>query len=131
MCLLNGEVGGSLNSSVDFGKIEQEIGKDENGNGVYKIAKYPVKDIIREAVHQYGGEPFHNIIINDLDELGLELQEYRYDIPMYLYRNINNNTYSNGTLNGEQPITSPSEYKKLSDIPEEQFESLSDDFINQ
>jgi hypothetical protein len=30
-----------------------------------------IKDIIMEMVHTYGGEPFHNIIINDLDEMGL------------------------------------------------------------
>ena len=44
------------------------------------------KDIILNAVHVYAGEPYHNIIINDLDGLGLELLEYRYEEPMFLYR---------------------------------------------
>ena len=48
------------------------------------MKKYPIKQIIRDAVHQYGGEPFHNIIINDLDEMGLDLLEYRYDTPLFL-----------------------------------------------
>lgn len=82
MCLLNGEVSGTLESSVDFGKIEEE---DENGNWI--ITSIPIPNIIREAVHQYAGEPYHNIIINDLETYGLELLEYRYDTPMYLYRN--------------------------------------------
>jgi hypothetical protein len=43
-------------------------------------------EIIRNAVHTYGGEPFHNIIINDLDTYGVELLEYRHDVPLYLYR---------------------------------------------
>jgi hypothetical protein len=80
MCLLNGEIGGSLESSVDFGTIEEE-----NNDGVWTIRKLTLQDIIRNGVHQYGGEPYHNIIINDLDSYGLELMEYRYDTPMYLY----------------------------------------------
>ena len=71
MCLLNGEIGGTLNSSIDFGSIEEV---DNNGN--IRIIKYPIKDIIRESIHQYGGEFFHNIIINDLDDIGLELLNY-------------------------------------------------------
>lgn len=87
MCLLNGEVGGSLTSSVDFGQIEEE---DENGNWVIK--KIPIPEIIRNMVHVYANEPYHNIVINDLDTYGLELLEYRYDTPMYLYRTIDPNT---------------------------------------
>jgi hypothetical protein len=81
MCLLNGEVGGALESSVDFGAIEEE-----NEDGVWEIRKIPVREIIRNAVHVYAREPYHNIVINDLEDFGLELLEYRYDIPMYLYR---------------------------------------------
>ena len=97
MCLLNGEIGGTLHSSVDFGKIEQI---DSNGNIIIK--KYPLKDIIRESVHQYGGEFFHNIIINDLDDLGLELLKYNYDDPLYLLREVDDDTYFGGTFDGKQ-----------------------------
>ena len=121
MCLLNGEIGGSLPSSIDFGKIdiyedtytEVQI-KDYTQyvankyyiyeNGEYKLSlnefnektKYytkdillrqdslKLKDIIKEAVHEYGKELYHNIIINDLDNYGLELLEYRGDKPLYL-----------------------------------------------
>lgn len=124
MCLLNGEIGGSLPSSIDFGKIdiyedtysEVQI-KDYTQyvankyyiyeNGEYKISlnefnektKYytkdvllkqdslKLKDIIKEAVHEYGKELYHNIIINDLDNYGLELLEYRGDKPLYLLYN--------------------------------------------
>jgi hypothetical protein len=80
MALLNGEISGSIEASTDFGTIEEE---DLNGN--WTIRKIPIPEIIRNAVHHYAGEPFHNIIINDLDTYGLELLEYRYDVPMYLY----------------------------------------------
>ena len=96
MCLLNGEVGGTINSSVDFGQID-EI--DEDGN--VKTVSYPIKDIIRDSVHQYAGEPLWNIIINDVEDSGLELLEYRYDIPMYLLREVNNDTYFNATFDGD------------------------------
>ena len=121
MCLLNGEIGGNLPSSIDFGKIDNyedtytEVKiKDYTQyvankyyiyeNGEYKISlsefnektKYytkdillkqdslKLKDIIKEAVHEYGKELYHNIIINDLDNYGLELLEYRGDKPLYL-----------------------------------------------
>ena len=46
-----------------------------------------LKHIIREAVHTYANEPYHNIIINDLDDYGLELLEYRGDKPLYFFFN--------------------------------------------
>ena len=72
MCLLNGDIGGNITAlSVDFGKIDEEV-TDENGMGTgeYVTKKFLIKDIITEAVHTYAGEPYHNIIINDLDEVG-------------------------------------------------------------
>lgn len=77
MCLLNGEVSGSLEASIDFGTEQQSDGS---------IIKIPLEKIILNAVHVYGREPYHNIIINDLDTYGLELLEYRGNTPMYLLR---------------------------------------------
>ena len=95
MVLLNGEVGGSLTASVDFGNISEEI------DGSWVIRKIPIYDIIKNAVHVYAGEPFHNIVINDLDTYGVELLEYRYDIPMYLYRRPNEEIYKNVLLEND------------------------------
>ena len=95
MSLLNGDIGGSITAQTQFDSWEEER------NNEWVIKKYPIKQIIRDAVHQYGGEPFHNIIINDLDEMGLELLEYRYDIPMFLIREAENNEYIQGTLNAD------------------------------
>ena len=102
MCALNGEIGGTLTSSVDFGTVE-DIKTLETGEKITVITKLPVRDIIRNAVHLYGGEPLHNIIISDLDISGLELLEYRYDKPMYLYRiATNNSAFENVTLDGNK-----------------------------
>ena len=98
MCLLNGEVGGSITAPTQFDSWEEE---DQYGN--WNIKKYPIKQIIRDMVHEYAKEPFQNIVINDLDELGLELLEYRFDEPLFLIRNRNESLYFNGTFNAETP----------------------------
>lgn len=98
MCLLNGDIGGQLAAETDFGKIEEE---DKDGN--WTIRSLLITDIIKNAVHTYAGEPYHNIVINDLDTYGLELLEYRYDLPMYLYRKAEQNqtkVFENATMEG-------------------------------
>lgn len=124
MSMLNGEVGGTINSSIDFGTIEEE---DQNGNWV--IRKLPIKEIILNMVHQYGGEPLHNIIINDLPEFGLELLEYRYDKPMYLYRLVGvgeGDVYENATLDGDIPcsVEGKPDIQKLSDLTSNELDML-------
>ena len=74
MCLLNGEVSGTIGVQTDFGTIEEE-----DKEGTWTIRPIPIPEIIRNIVHAYGGEPYHNIIIKDLDTMGLELLEYRYE----------------------------------------------------
>ena len=97
MCLLDGTVGGTIQYQTDFASYDQI---DENGNS--ENIKYPIEQIIRDAVHQYAGEPFHNIIIDNLGD-GLELLEYRYDKPMYLIRRANSKDYFNYTMDGDKP----------------------------
>lgn len=125
--LLNGELGGTLNSSVDFGKIE-EI--DKYGNIV--IRPQPVKKIIREMLHQYANEPFHNIIINDLDEMGLQLKEYAYDIPLYFLREVNDESgvYANATLNGKQKCWVDNILTTIDDSSLINYDNLVDSFEN-
>lgn len=63
------------------------------GSTLYK-EKIPLKTVIREAVHTYANEPYNNIIINDLDDYGMELLEYRGEEPMYLLHKVNMEVYS-------------------------------------
>ena len=91
MSLLNGDIGGIVNSlTADFGKIEET---DIDGN--VTISSIPLKDIIREVVHEYAREPFENIIIEDLDDVGLELMEYRGNNSMYFLLNDKTGEVSN------------------------------------
>ena len=135
MCYLNGDLGGNLPASVDFGCIETYddiyteaiiddpktqyiankyyifLGKNpDTKKEIYELSaeeydetktyyvkevisnieKLPLKTIIREAVHTYAKEPYHNIIINDLENSALELLEYRGDeeSPLYLIKAV-------------------------------------------
>ena len=74
--------------------------EEEDKNGNWSIRKLPIIEIIRNAVHTYAGEPYHNIIINDIENFGLELLEYRLDTPLFLYRNFANPIYTNALLGG-------------------------------
>ena len=96
MCLLNGEVGGAINASTDFGQLEEYSYVGDQI--VRNIVSIPIVDIIKNAVHTYAGEPLSNIVLNDIDNYGLELLEYRGDQPMYMIRNITTDEVSNMTF---------------------------------
>ena len=80
MCLINGDVGGEIYASVDFGTRE-EI---DSTTGTRELVDINIEDIIREAVHEYGHEPWENIIIRDLPKYGLFLLEWTGDTPIYV-----------------------------------------------
>ena len=93
MCLLNGDFGGSLPASIDFATI---------GNADGTITKIPIFNIIREMLHAYAQEAYENIIINDLDNIAVELLEYRGNVPLYMVRNVATGEFENYTLNGDK-----------------------------
>ena len=90
MTLLNGDLGGVIPASWDFA-TEDVNATDEDGKTVYDTTGYaiienhqiPIKQIIFEAVHEFAQEPWQNIIVNDLDDYGIELLEYDGDKPFY------------------------------------------------
>ena len=96
MCRLNGEFGGALPASIDFGTEDIY----DNNTGILTRKKLPIKRIIREMIHTYAEEPYHNIIINDLDKYGLELLEYRGSAPMYMLYDTANSEYNQMLFNG-------------------------------
>lgn len=102
MCRLDGTISGSLPAQHDFGKEEVE-----NADGSISFNLLPLYTIIREAVHEYAQEPMRNIIINDLDDYGYELMEYRGEKPMYLFIKPGDGDYPdvlNITLNGDTKV---------------------------
>ena len=100
MCLLNGDLGGALPASIDFG-VEEYYDADNN---MTTFTKVPIQKIIREALHAYALEPYYNIVINDLDEVAVELLDYKGDTPLYLLKKVNTSEYINFTDDGSIPI---------------------------
>lgn len=82
MALLNGEIGGNIMVKTDFGQIEEYTTLDD-GEITRSLTKIPIKNIIKNIVNVYGKEPKYNIILNDIDNYGLELLEYRGDKTLY------------------------------------------------
>lgn len=94
MCLLNGEYGGKFHAQIDFGKEEiVETGND--GTKIITTNKVPIRTIIIKMLQQYGNESLHNIIIEDLEDYGLQLLEYRGEGDLYLVRRFDQEYYSN------------------------------------
>ena len=120
MCRLNGTVGGKLPEEIDFGKMIL-VSSD---NSTFTKEKVPLYTIIQSSLLEYGGEALDKIIINDLDEEGLELLEYRGEQPLYLiYEPIKNDISSSGgifhgfTMDPTTPVwLSNSERIKISTI---------------
>lgn len=99
MCLLNGDIAGSLPHTTDFG-IEEYY---DSTTGITTYTSIPIKNIIRESIQNFGNELAKNIIINDIEDAGLELLEYRGDVPLYLFREVDSDVFTNMTLNANQP----------------------------
>lgn len=72
MCLLDGSVGGSVFADHDFGRLEIT-----NADGTITYEDLPIWRIIREAIHTYAHEPYENIMINDLEDIAVELLDYK------------------------------------------------------
>ena len=116
MGYLDGTFGGVITAQTDFATID-EI--DTEGNITNK--RVPIKDIIRNIVHQIGQELYHNIFISGLDQYGYELWDYRGDkqYSLFYFYKINENgtcTPVNATLNGDLSV---GDGILLKDIPED------------
>lgn len=81
MCQLNGTVGGTLPATVSF---HDRIILEDNGD---MTTEYPlIKEIIREAVHHFGGEHFSRISIEDVPDVGRTIVRYNGNTPISFAR---------------------------------------------
>ena len=85
MCLLNGDCGGKLPASTQFDEYETI---DENGN--WSVERPTIVQIIREAVHHWGGEQLGKIIISDLDTRVKMAMRWIGSTPLYFIRDGEN-----------------------------------------
>ena len=98
MCLLNGDLAGTLPHTTDFG-IEEYY---DAATDTTTYTSVPIRRIIQESIQNFGNELPQNIIINDLEDAGLELLEYRGDRPIYMFREVNSDSFINMTVNNNQ-----------------------------
>lgn len=81
MCLLNGDISGHFNAETNL-KVENIVDNDGNITEVVR----PIKYIIREMIHHYAQEPWANIVINNLEDYGLEMLDNHSENNYYLWR---------------------------------------------
>lgn len=127
MCLLNGDLGGSLTAvSTVFDSDYTELAdKSQIAN------KIPIKNIIYRLVNQIGGESLSNIIIDNLDDYGLELLNYNANVPLYMIFDENGDLYQT-YMEGNTKVVLNGTLIQLSELAEDNFifKSLSPISIN-
>ena len=100
MCLLNGECGGGLPTSITFHEYDQL--EDDGSTTTIPQRMY---DIVLTLVHNYGGIPLSKIIITDLP---LQIKQIvRYVGNSTLYYNASTGVYTTNT----DLLTEPGEWK--------------------
>ena len=90
MCLLNGDVGGNFNAET---QLDSEYHQQEDGTWVNE--KKPIAYIIREMIHHYAQESYHNIIIKDIDNLSLKVLNNKTNTSFYLLKSIKTQEFVN------------------------------------
>ena len=142
MCLLNGSIGGTIGQTVNFGQFVYD---DIELNKEVRVDRL-LKRIIFDLVHTYGLEPIQNILINDVDNNGIELLEYRGDTPLYLFKKYwdglssQGNYYENMSTDGSQIVYAIDEDSEGNEVEREvkledfikyyTFDTLNDKEIN-
>lgn len=101
MCLLNGDIAGTIPDTTVFHQVLLE---DEDGGLYYEPIL--IFDIIQELVHHYGGEKLSNIYISDIPEKIRALMSYKGNRPVYmLVEEKDGQEIINGNYTFDQPET--------------------------
>ena len=132
MCKLNGELGGNFPHATDVG-TEEELTRDPETKEVIDIIKTPltIKNIIREMIHKYAGEPFHNIIMNDLDDNAKITLNYNGDDNIYLLKNVDTGLFENVLFNGNVIRYDKNGYARvISELSDRELDNLYSDYIS-
>ena len=88
MCLLNGECGGTITSSVILDKYDT---LDPTTGGMI-TTKVTIAQLIKELVNHFGNIPLDKIFINDIDEKIKMVMKWTASQPLYLTKD-NNSSY--------------------------------------
>ena len=86
MCLLNGDVGGELPSTVQFDTMTTQL-----SDGTLTDQKVLYYNIITELVHHWGGEDLNNIIVQDVPLRIRKVMQWNGETPAYLEQATSDN----------------------------------------
>lgn len=111
MCLLNGDVGGKLPSTVQFDIMTTQL-----ADGTITDQKVLYYNIITELVHHWGGEDLNNIIIQDVPLRTCMVMAWNGENPIYLTKTINDNDNSYQIYLEEPENISVNKYEQGDDI---------------
>ena len=81
MCLLDGTIGGNVFAAHDFGNVYIY------DHGMYTGEEdVDIRTIVKGIAHDYAGEPWSNIIIEDVDDVAVELLDNNtQDVSIYIF----------------------------------------------
>jgi hypothetical protein len=83
MCLLNGDISGHFTAlTTDLGAADYKLSSE-----IIVKEKIPIKTIIKDMIHHYAQEPWSNIIVNNIEDYGLEILDNSSQNAYYLWRN--------------------------------------------
>lgn len=121
------------NTKATKGENQDYILKDiYKKDYIYTIKKIPLETIIRESVHAYAKEPYHNIIINDLQNYGLEQLTYRGDKDLYVLRDVVSGHFTQMAFKKENdPITQAISTWENTNSMTFQYDSLVSEFTSE
>lgn len=114
MCLLNGDVGGTLPSTVQFDKMTTQL-----ADGTITEQDVLYYNIITELVHHWGGEDLNNIIIQDVPLRIRRVMQWNGENDIYLSYLNNNGLKDSYQFHLDQPTDSDrlfSTYSKGDDV---------------
>ena len=101
MALLNGDLGGVFPHATDIGTIDTNVEYEDGIVASKETEPLKIQQIITDVIHKYGGEPFHNIIVKDLDDKGLIMLDYNGDNDIYLFKNVQTGLFENVIFDGD------------------------------
>lgn len=90
MCLLNGDVGGQIHSSIDFSQQDQLV--DINSNAI-ETNYVLIFNIIKQLVNHWGNEQLSKIIISEVPLKIKTVIKWNGEDPLYIYSQNSGNNY--------------------------------------
>ena len=96
MCLLNGDISGHFNTEIDLKEEDfLSTGNIVTGSSDATITTTvkTIKQNIQAMMHLYAHEPWRNIVINNIEDYGLNLLDNHSQNIFYLWRNTTTGRY--------------------------------------